>query len=45
MYLAGCAYGFAHSWMNIYQVLSCKRGGPGVSTLPLSRDYMYSAGG
>ena len=44
LYLAGCAYGFAHSWMNVYQVLACKRGGPGENTLPLSREYMYSRG-
>jgi cyclopropane-fatty-acyl-phospholipid synthase len=41
IYLAGCAFGFAHNWINIYQVLACKQGGPGMNTLPLTRDYMY----
>ncbi len=40
VYLAGCAYGFAHNWMNIYQILACK---PGHGTHPfaLTRDWMY----
>jgi len=41
LYLAGCAHGFANNWMNIYQVLVCKHGGPGVNPAPLTRDYMY----
>ena len=41
VYLAGCAYGFAHNWINIYQALACKQGGPGMSPLPLTRDYIY----
>jgi cyclopropane-fatty-acyl-phospholipid synthase len=41
IYLAGCAYGFEHGWMNIYQVLACKDGAPALNTLPLTRDYMY----
>ena len=41
LYLAGCAHGFAHNWMNIYQVLAAKDGGPGMNPLPLTRDYMY----
>ncbi len=41
IYLAGCAYGFAHGWMNIYQVLACKHGATWFNTLPLTRDYMY----
>jgi len=44
VYLAGCAYGFAHNWNNIYQVLACKQGGPGLEPLPLTRDFMYRAG-
>ena len=44
VYLAGCAHGFAHNWMNIYQVLACKHGGPGQNPLPLTRDFMYRAG-
>ncbi|MBI2320126.1 MAG: class I SAM-dependent methyltransferase [Betaproteobacteria bacterium] len=42
IYLAGCAYGFAHGWMNIYQVLACKEGGQGLNPLPLTREYMYA---
>ena len=41
VYLAGCAHGFAHNWMNIYQVLAVKHGGPKMNPLPLTRDYMY----
>jgi cyclopropane-fatty-acyl-phospholipid synthase len=41
VYLAGCAHGFAHNWMNVYQVLACKHGGPGQNPLPLTRDYIY----
>jgi cyclopropane-fatty-acyl-phospholipid synthase len=41
VYLAGCAYAFAQNWINIYQVLACKHGGPGANPLPLTRNYMY----
>jgi cyclopropane-fatty-acyl-phospholipid synthase len=41
VYLAGCAYGFGHGWMNIYQLLACKADGPNQNPLPLTRDYMY----
>ncbi len=41
IYLAGCAHGFAHGWMNIYQVLACKQGAPRFNVLPFTRDYMY----
>jgi len=41
VYLAGCAHGFAQNWMNIYQVLACKHGKPGLNPLPLTREYMY----
>lgn len=40
MYLAGCAYGFAHEWMALHQILAVK-GGTGSEALPLTRDYMY----
>jgi len=40
VYLAGCAHGFEHEWMNIYQVLARKEGGA-ANPLPLTRDYMY----
>ena len=42
IYLAGCAHGFAHEWMNIYQVLA-RKGGDASNPLPLTRDYMYRA--
>ena len=41
VYLAGCAYGFAHGWMNLYQVLACKDADPGA--LPMTREYMYGS--
>jgi cyclopropane-fatty-acyl-phospholipid synthase len=44
VYLAGCAYAFAHNWINIYQALACKQGGPGMNPLPLTREFMYRAG-
>jgi cyclopropane-fatty-acyl-phospholipid synthase len=40
IYLAGCAHGFAHEWMNIYQLLARKEGAAS-NPLPLTRDYMY----
>lgn len=40
-YLAGCAYGFAHGWIALHQILACKPGQPGSHALPLTRDYMY----
>ncbi len=42
IYLAGCAFGFEHGWMNIYQLLACKEGALSLDTLPLTREYMYS---
>jgi cyclopropane-fatty-acyl-phospholipid synthase len=43
LYLAGCAYGFANGWINIYQILGgnaeCTAGNP----VPLTREYMYSS--
>ena len=39
VYLAGCAYGFANGWMNLYQVLGCNAAGR--NPLPLTRDYVY----
>jgi cyclopropane-fatty-acyl-phospholipid synthase len=41
IYLAGCAFGFANGWTNVYQVLACKTGPGGANPLPLTRDYMY----
>jgi cyclopropane-fatty-acyl-phospholipid synthase len=40
VYLAGCAHGFEHGWMNIYQVLARKESAAS-DPLPLTRDYMY----
>jgi len=42
VYIAGCAHGFEHEWMNIYQVLA-RREGSAFNPLPLTRDYMYRA--
>jgi len=39
IYLAGCAFGFARNWMNIYQVLAVKASRP--SPLPPTRDWIY----
>jgi cyclopropane-fatty-acyl-phospholipid synthase len=41
IYLAGCAYGFAEGWINIYQALARKDKRSAVNPLPLTRDYMY----
>ena len=41
IYLAGCAYGFAKAWMNVYQVLGCKAENTGANPLPLTREYVY----
>jgi cyclopropane-fatty-acyl-phospholipid synthase len=38
VYLAGCAYAFAHNWISVHQVLAVKAGR---AVLPLTRDYMY----
>ena len=39
IYLAGCAFGFARNWMNVYQVLAVKARAP--NPLPLTRDWIY----
>lgn len=41
IYLAGCTYGFAKGWMNLYQVLGCKSENTEAKPLPLTRDYIY----
>lgn len=41
VYLAGCAYGFAKGWMNIYQVLAHKSDSTEIRSLPLTREYVY----
>lgn len=42
-YLAGCAYGFAHRWITLHQIVTCKLGHEGTYPLPLTRDYMYAS--
>ncbi len=42
IYLAGCAFGFANGWINIYQVLACKASNTAAKPLPLTRAYMYA---
>ena len=43
IYLAGCAYGFANGWMNLYQVLCSKANNHALKQQPLTREYMYPA--
>ncbi|SFD72882.1 SAM-dependent methyltransferase [Massilia yuzhufengensis] len=40
LYLAGCAYAFAHDRISLYQIV-CGKAGSEVSQLPWSRRYMY----
>ena len=42
IYLAGCAYGFANNWMNLYQVLCSKANNVTLGQQPLTRNYMYA---
>jgi cyclopropane-fatty-acyl-phospholipid synthase len=41
VYLAGCAYAFAHDWISLYQVV-CGKAGEDPGQIPWSRRYMYS---
>lgn len=41
VYLAGCAYAFAHDWISLYQIV-CGKAGQDPSMIPWSRRYMYS---
>jgi cyclopropane-fatty-acyl-phospholipid synthase len=41
-YLGGCSHGFAQNWLNIYQVLGSKQTRPGLTSLPLTRDWIYT---
>lgn len=41
LYLAGCAHGFEQGWISIYQVLATRRAEAGLTSLPLTRDWMY----
>jgi cyclopropane-fatty-acyl-phospholipid synthase len=44
VYLAGCAYAFAHDWVSIYQVI-CGKAGRDRPLLPWSRRYIYDSSG
>jgi len=41
VYLAGCAYAFAHDWISLYQIV-CGKAGQDPAQMPWSRRYMYS---
>jgi cyclopropane-fatty-acyl-phospholipid synthase len=40
LYLAGCAYAFAHDWISLYQIV-CGKAGNDPEQIPWSRRYMY----
>jgi cyclopropane-fatty-acyl-phospholipid synthase len=40
VYLAGCAYAFAHDWISLYQIV-CGKAGQDPAMIPWSRKYMY----
>lgn len=42
LYLAGCAYGFQHGWMNLHQILAVKPRDDGGHDLPWTRADLYS---
>ena len=42
LYLAGCAYGFQHGWMNLHQILAVKPRDDGAHELPWTRADLYS---
>ncbi|MDU9409037.1 C17 cyclopropane fatty acid synthase CfaB [Pseudomonas sp. zfem001] len=42
LYLAGCAYGFQHGWMNLHQILAVKSRDDGSHDLPWTRADLYS---
>jgi cyclopropane-fatty-acyl-phospholipid synthase len=41
LYLAGCAYAFAHGWINLHQILSVKPRPDGSHDLPWTREDIY----
>jgi cyclopropane-fatty-acyl-phospholipid synthase len=41
LYLAGCAYGFAHNWINLHQILAVRPRADGSHDLPWSRADLY----
>jgi cyclopropane-fatty-acyl-phospholipid synthase len=44
VYLAGCAYAFAHDWISLYQIV-CGKAGQDPALIPWSRGYMYDSRG
>jgi cyclopropane-fatty-acyl-phospholipid synthase len=44
VYLAGCAYAFAHDWISLYQIV-CGKAGQDPALMPWSRGYMYDGSG
>jgi cyclopropane-fatty-acyl-phospholipid synthase len=40
VYLAGCAYAFAHDWISLHQIV-CGKAGQDPAQIPWSRRYMY----
>ena len=42
LYLAGCAYGFRHNWINLHQILAVRPLADGGHTLPWSRADLYA---
>ncbi|MGG2398829.1 C17 cyclopropane fatty acid synthase CfaB [Pseudomonas sp. SH1-B] len=42
LYLAGCAYGFQHGWMNLHQILAVKPRDDGSHDLPWTRADLYA---
>ena len=42
VYLAGCAYGFRHNWINLHQILASKPHKDGSHELPWSRADVYA---
>ena len=41
LYLAGCAYGFRHNWINLHQILAVRPLADGSHRLPWSRADLY----
>ena len=41
VYLAGCSYGFEQGWINVYQLLGSRQATPGLTRLPMTRDWIY----
>ena len=42
LYLAGCAYGFRHNWINLHQILAVRPLADGGHQLPWSRADLYA---